>query len=116
MGTMADTIQLYGETKDSKSVTIGLSSYAGPLGGTYSCQPGNGTTDPKVTLDYVGSHGGGSAAMSECSVTVRFNEDSAGIQHAAGTFSGTVASDAIDGGTYDITSGVFDLPMTPTGG
>lgn len=117
MGTAADAIQIFAATGgDARSVNIVLSSYAGPLGGTYTCQPGNGTTDPKVTFDYVGSHGGGSAAMSGCSVTVSFSEDSAGTQQAKGTFSGTVASDAIDGGTYDITDGVFDLTVTPTGG
>jgi hypothetical protein len=116
MGTAADVIQIYAETKDAKSVNIVLSSDSGPLGGTYTCQPGNATTAPKVTFDYVGSHGGGSAAMSECSVTVSFSEDSAGTQQAKGTFSGTVASDAIDGGTYDITDGVFVLTVTPTGG
>jgi len=116
MGTVADAIEIYAATRDTKSVNIALSSYSGPLGGTYTCQPGNGTTDPKVTFDYVGSHGGGLAAMSECSVTISFSEDGAGTQQAEGTFSGTVASDAIDGGTYEITLGVFDLTVTPTGG
>ena len=116
MGTVADTIQIYAATQDTKSVSIVLSSYSGPLGGTYTGQPGNGTTDPEVTFDYVGSQGGGSAAMSECSVTVGFSADSTGTQHAEGTFSGMVASDAIDGGTYDITDGVFDLSVTLTGG
>ncbi len=116
MGTAADTLQIYAATRDTKSVDIVLSSYSGALNGTYTCQPGNGTTDPKVTFDYVGSHGGGSAAMSGCSVTVSFSEDSAGTQHVEGTFSGTAASDAIDGGTYNITGGVFALPVTPTGG
>jgi hypothetical protein len=51
-----------------------------------------------------------------CSVTVGFSADSAGTPHAEGTFSGTVASDAIDGGTYAITDGVFDLMVTLPGG
>jgi hypothetical protein len=113
---LVDTIQIYGATSTSQSVDIVLSSYSGPLGGTYSCQPGDGATAPKVTFSYVGSHGGGSAMMSQCSVTISFGQNSAGIQNAQGTFSGTVASDAIDGGTYAITDGVFDLPVTLTGG
>ena len=116
MGTVADAFQIDAETRNNKSVTIILSSYSGPLGGTYTCQPGNGTTDPKVTFDYFGGYGGGPAAMSECSVTVSFSEDSAGTPQAKGTFSGTVASDALDGGTLDITAGVFDLTVTLTGG
>ncbi|HLK88766.1 MAG TPA: hypothetical protein VKZ18_02670, partial [Polyangia bacterium] len=113
---LVDTTQIYGATSANLSVDIVLSSYAGPLGGTYTCRSGDGGTAPNVTFDYVGSHGGGTATMSQCSVTIAFTQDTAGVQHATGTFSGTVASDAIDGGTYVITDGAFDLPVTLTGG
>ena len=112
----ADTIEIFASTKDATDVDILISSYSGPLGGMYTCQPGNGTTAPKAAFQYIGSHGGGLAAMSGCSVTIGFSEDSGGTRHTEGTFSGTVASDAIDGGTYDITEGMFDLTLIPTGG
>src|SRR5206468_12607797 len=75
--TAADRIQIAVSTRLSQSVDIVVTSYSRPLGGTYSCQPGNGTTAPAVIFDYVGTHGGGFAKISDCSVTFGFSEDSA---------------------------------------
>src|SRR5579862_1148582 len=43
--TLADTIEI-DASSGLAALDIALSSYSGPLGGTYSCQPGNGTTAP----------------------------------------------------------------------
>ena len=107
--TLADTIEIDATTLNNTGVDIALSSYNGPLGGMYSCQVGNGTTAPNVMFIVIGTTSGGSAAMSDCSVTINFTQDSAGIEHAQGTFSGTVTG---DGGTDVITDGTFDLTVT----
>jgi hypothetical protein len=107
--TAADTIEIDAPSTTNTVIDIALSSYNGPLGGTYSCQPGNGITAPNVMFEVGGLETGGFAAMSSCTVTIAFTTDSAGTEHAQGTFSGTVTG---DGGTDVITDGTFDITVT----
>ena len=111
--TLADTIEIDAPSTTNHAIDIALSSYNGPLGGTYSCQTGNGTNAPNVMFDVVGLETGGFAAMSNCTITIAFTTDSAGTEHAQGTFSGTVTGDA---GTDVITDGTFDITVTLQGG
>ena len=111
--TLADTIEIDAPSTTDHVVDIALSSYNGPLGGTYSCQTGNGTTAPDVMFAAAGPGSGGFAAMSACTITIAFTTDSAGIEHAQGTFSGTATG---DGGTDVITDGMFDITVTLLGG
>jgi hypothetical protein len=110
--TLADTIEIDATTESGAAIDIAISSYSGPLGGTYTCQPGNGTSAPYVALIVASSNGGGSTT-SDCSVAIDFTTDSAGTEHAQGTFSGTVTG---DGGTHVITDGAFDVTVTVNGG
>jgi hypothetical protein len=111
--TLADTIEIDAPSTTAHVIDIALSSYNGPLGGTYSCQTGNGSTAPNVMLEVAGLKSGGFAAMSDCTITIAFTTDSAGTEHAQGTFSGTVTG---DGGTDVITDGTFDITVTLQGG
>lgn len=111
--TLADTIEIDAPSTTAHSIDIALSSYSGPLGGTYSCQTGNGLTAPNVMLEVTGLETGGFAAMSACTITIAFTTDSAGTEHAKGTFSGTVTG---DGGTDVVTDGMFDITVTLQGG
>ena len=111
--TLADTIEIDAPSTTNTVIDIALSSYNGPLGGTYSCQTGNGLTAPNVMFLVAGLETGGFAAMSACTITIAFTTDSAGTEHAQGTFSGTVAG---DGGTDVITDGTFDITVTLQGG
>jgi hypothetical protein len=111
--TLADTIEIDAPSTTAHVIDIALSSYNGPLGGTYSCQTGNGLTAPNVMLEVAGLKSGGFAAMSDCTITISFTTDSAGTEHAQGTFSGTVTG---DGGTDVITDGTFDITVTLQGG
>ena len=111
--TLADTIEIDAPSTTDHAIDIALSSYTGPLGGTYSCQTGNGTSAPNVMLEVTGLETGGFAAMSDCTVTISFTTDSAGTEHAQGTFSGTLTG---DGGTDVITDGTFDITVTLQGG
>jgi len=110
--TVADTIEIDAAT-ESTGIDIALSSYNGPLGGTYGCQTGNGTTEPNVLLEVTGLETGGIAAASTCMITIGFSTDSSGAQHAQGTFSTTVTG---DGGSDAITDGTFDLTVMLQGG
>jgi hypothetical protein len=111
--TLADTIEIDAPSTTAHVIDIALSSYNGPLGGTYSCQTGNGLTAPNVMLEVAGLKSGGFAAMSACTITIAFTTDSDGTEHAKGTFSGTVTG---DGGTDVITDGMFDITVTLQGG
>jgi hypothetical protein len=111
--TLADTIEIDAPSTTAHAIDIALSSSNGPLGGTYSCQTGNGSTAPNVMLEVTGLESGGFAAMSACTITIAFTTDSAGTEHAKGTFSGTVTG---DGGTDVITDGMFDITVTLQGG
>jgi hypothetical protein len=113
IATLADTIEIDTPSADGMAtLDIVLSSYSGPLGGTYSCEPGNGTTAPYVALA-AGDVKAGGSTTSDCTVTISFSQDSAGIQHAQGTFSGTTTG---DGGADVVTDGTFDLTVMLTGG
>ena len=111
--TLADTIEIDAPSTTDHAIDIALSSSNGPLGGTYSCQTGNGSTAPNVMFGVTGLVSGGFATMSNCTITIAFTTDSAGIEHAQGTFSGTVTG---DGGTDVITDGTFDITVTLQGG
>ena len=111
--TLADTIEIDAPSTTAHAIDIALSSSNGPLGGTYSCQTGNGSTAPNVMFEVTGLKSGGFAAMSACTITIAFTTDSAGTEHAQGTFSGTVTG---DGGTDVITDGTFDITVTLQGG
>jgi hypothetical protein len=110
--TVADNLEIDTATA-STGIDLLMSSYNGPLGGTYSCQTGNGTTEPNVLMEITGLARRGIAAASSCTITISFTTDSAGVQHAQGTFSGTVTG---DGGTDLITDGMFDVTIAQQGG
>lgn len=115
--TLADTLELDAVTASTGTapnlgVDIALSSYSGPLGGTYTCQPGNGS-QANVMFEVLGQRTTGFAAMSDCTVTIELSADGTGAQRARGTFSGTVTG---TGGTDTVTDGSFDLSVTVTGG
>lgn len=115
--TLADTIEIDAVTASTGTapnlgVDIALSSYSGLLGGTYHCQPGNGS-QADVMFEVLGQKTSGFAAMSDCTVTIDFSTDSTGAQRAHGTFSGTVTG---TGGTDTVTDGTFDLSVTVNGG
>jgi len=110
--TVADNLEIDTATA-STGIDLLMSSYNGPLGGTYSCQTGNGTTEPNVLMEITGLARRGIAAASSCTITISFTTDSAGVQHAQGTFSGTVTG---DGGTDLITDGMFDVTVAQQGG
>jgi hypothetical protein len=112
-GTAADTIEVDATTPDSRGIDFVLSSYNGLLGGSYTCQPGNGTSQPYVALEIIGQKASGNVAMSACTVSIAFTMDSAGQQRAQGTFSGTLTGDA---GTESVTGGTFDITVSLTGG
>ncbi len=111
-GTLADGFIIDTATA-STGIDLTMSSYNGPLGGTYSCQTGNGTTQPNILMEITGLARRGIAAATSCTITIGFTTDSAGVQHAQGTFSGTVTG---DGGTDVITEGMFDVTVDQQGG
>jgi hypothetical protein len=111
-GTLTDAFQIDTATA-STGIDMLLSSYNGPLGGTYSCQTGNGTTQPSVLMEITGVARRGIAEASPCTITIGFTTDGAGAQHAQGTFSGTATG---DGGTDEITAGMFDVTVAQQGG
>lgn len=51
--------------------------------------------------------------MSGRTVDITFTTDSAGVEHAQGTFSATATG---DGGTVTITDVMFDISVSQTGG
>ena len=97
----------------STGIDMSMASYNGLLGGTYSCQTGNGTTQPNILMEITGLARRGIAAATSCTITIGFTTDSAGVQHAQGTFSGTATG---DGGTDVITEGMFDVTVDQQGG
>jgi hypothetical protein len=113
IGTQVDTFEIDATTASSLGIDIALSSTAGPVGGTYSCQPGNGTSQPDVMLEIIGLNGSGFSAMSGCTITIAFTTDATGAEHAQGTFSGTLTGAS---GSDTITDGAFDLTVALTGG
>jgi len=111
-GTSTDAFQIDTATS-STGIDMLMSSYSGPLGGTYSCQTGNGTTQPNILMEITGVARRGISEASACTITIGFTTDGAGAQHAQGTFSGTATG---DGGTDEITDGIFDVTVAQQGG
>ena len=111
-GTTTDGFQVDTAT-ESTGIDLAMASYNGPLSGTYSCQTGNGTTQPNILMQITGVARRGIAQASSCTITIGFTTDSAGVQHAQGTFSGTATG---DGGTDLITDGMFDVTVAQQGG
>jgi hypothetical protein len=111
-GTTTDAFQVDTATA-STGIDMTMSSYDGPLSGPYSCQTGNGTTQPNILMEITGLARRGIAQASSCTITIGFTTDSGGVQHAQGTFSGTATG---DGGTDEITDGMFDVTVPQQGG
>ena len=110
--SLVDTFALDSSSASSYAVDITLSSYNGLLNGTYTCQDGNGTTAPYVYLGFISPSGSGMAPAAGCTINITFTTDAAGVEHAQGTFSGTVIGTA---GAEAITEGTFDVTVTQTG-
>jgi len=100
-----DFLEIVGSTSSEVAIDITVVSYAGPLGGTYSCATDAGP-DVLVTFIY------GMASLSECTITIA--QAGSATLDAQGTFSAIGVADA---GSVTITNGVFDVPVTvPDGG
>lgn len=89
-------------------ILIGVSTVLapGPIGGSYSCAP----LDSVSVTFYYGEDN--NFAPRSCELTLNM-QGTAGV-HATGTFSATFVPAA--DGTTEITSGVFDGPVTIAGG
>jgi hypothetical protein len=110
-GTAVDQFEVDTATARG-AINMMLRTLSGTLGGTYSCQSADGGVNSDVLLQVTGVARPGITAASSCTITIGFTTDSAGTQHAQGTFSGTATS---DGGTDVITDG-FDVTIEPLGG
>jgi hypothetical protein len=77
-----------------------------PLGGTYHCKNDAGIGALYVNFVY-------STTVSDCTITID-NPGAPGGAHATGSFS--LTGTGSDGGTIDVTNGVFDTPVMVLGG
>ena len=111
-GTTVDQFEVDTATARA-AIDMMVRTLNGQLGGTYSCQAADGGANSDVLLQVTGVARPGITAASSCTITIGFTTDSAGTQHAQGTFSGTATS---AGGTDVITDGMFDVTVEPQGG
>ncbi len=81
----------------------------GPIGGTYSCVPLD-----SVSVTFLYQQGQNEIGATTCELTLNM-QGTAGV-HATGTFSATFTPWTTNGGTKSLTNGVFDVPVTITGG
>lgn len=105
--TGLDFLEIIGATFGTQSsIGIGLtvSSYVGPLGGTYSCK--GDATAAYTSITYT------TGTVQDCTVTIT-NPGAPGGAHATGTFSATVV---VAGASVQLTQGAFDTPVMTTGG
>jgi len=99
-----DSLDVDGATSSGVAVDIVVASYVGPLGGTYSCATDGGFNEEVIFIYGLGT-------IADCTVTI--TQAGSGNVDAQGTFSATGVGDA---GTFTITNGVFDVPVTVTDG
>ena len=111
-GTSVDQFEVDTATARG-AVDMMLRTLSGSLGGTYSCQAADGGANSDVLLQVTGVARPGITAASSCTITIGFMTDSAGTQHAQGTFSGTATGAR---GTDVITDGMFDVTVEKQGG
>ncbi len=78
----------------------------GPLGGTYHCKNDAGISALYIDFTYRGT-------VEDCTITID-NPGGPGGAHATGSFSATAIGS--DGGSIEVTNGVFDTPITLSGG
>jgi hypothetical protein len=92
-------------------ISLGVSTVLapGPIGGTYSCAPLD-----SVSVTFLYKQGQNEIGTASCALTLNM-QGAAGV-HATGTFSATFTPWTTDGGTKSLTNGVFDVPVTITGG
>jgi hypothetical protein len=102
-----DFIEIVGATTTGYGVAITVVSYSeGPLGGSYHCKNDAGISALYVDFVYHGT-------VQDCTITID-NPGGPGGAHATGSFSATAIGS--DGGSIEVTNGVFDTPITLSGG
>jgi hypothetical protein len=106
--TSQDFIEIIGASPtNGYSVGLTVVSYSeGPLGGPYHCKNDAGISALYVAFTYRGT-------VEDCTITFD-NAGTPGGAHATGSFSATVIGP--DGGSIEVTNGVFDTPLMLVGG
>jgi hypothetical protein len=100
-----DFIEVIGSTTTGVGIAFTVVSYTGLLGGTYHCKNDAGISALYINFLYRGT-------LEDCTITFD-NPGQPGGVHASGSFSGTFSG---DGGTIDVTNGMFDTPVMNVGG
>jgi hypothetical protein len=115
--TSSDNFQLIAIDPGSVVITLVVSTYGNALLGSYDCTPDGGAVledggaSDYVSFEYVG--GAGAYTTQSCSITI--TAPGSPDQNARGSFSAILAP--LGGGpTKTISSGVFDTPVSLTGG
>jgi hypothetical protein len=108
ISTSQDFIEIIGASPtNGYGVGLTVVSYTeGPLGGTYHCKNDAGITALYIDFTYRGT-------VEDCTITID-NPGGPGGAHATGSFSATAIGS--DGGSIEVTNGVFDTPITLSGG
>jgi hypothetical protein len=104
----ADSIDIIGTSPDLHTIDLAVTVPNGTLGGPYACSS-NPLAEPSVLLEIESPTAAGFSQ--DCSITIE--QAGTATEHARGTFSGSASS---DGGVNTVTSGVFDVVVTPQGG
>ncbi|HEX3901826.1 MAG TPA: hypothetical protein VH853_03185 [Polyangia bacterium] len=106
--TSEDSIEIIGASPtDAYGVGIVVVSFTSALlGGTYHCKNDAGISALYVSFTYRGT-------VDDCTITID-NAGTSGGAHATGSFSATVSG--VDGGTIEVTNGMFDTPVMIVGG
>jgi hypothetical protein len=101
-----DFIEIIAATTTGIGVGLTVVSYTGALGGTYTCKNDAGVGALYVDFTYRGT-------VQSCTIKID-DPGTPGGAHATGSFSGTF--NATDGGSIEVTNGIFDTPVMIVGG
>jgi hypothetical protein len=99
-------LEVVGGSGSGLGVALTVTSYTGPLAGTYHCKTDAGVLDQYVDFVYTGTVSTG--AVVDCAITI-ISPGVPGTANATGTFSATLSG---SGGTTLISNGVFNTPVT----
>jgi hypothetical protein len=115
-GTSSDNFELIAVDPGDVSITLSVSTYGTALGGrSYHCQTDGGfILEDGGASEYVNFTYGGNYTTQGCMITIT-DPGAPGGENARGSFSATLVP--LGGGaTKTISNGVFDTPLTVTGG
>ena len=102
-----DFIEIIGASPtNGYGVGIVVVSYTGAPRRTYHCKNDAGISALYVAFTYRGT-------VDDCTITID-NAGTPGGAHATGSFSATASG--LEGGTIDVTNGMFDTPVMIVGG